>query len=78
MQFKTKKEDFLKALQAVQNAVPTKNTLPILSNLLMETTGNNVKITATDLDMGISYLLSVKPDAQGSITIPAKKLLDIV
>ena len=78
MQFETKKEDFIKALQAVQNAVPAKSALPILSNLLMETAGSRIRITATDLDMGISCLLPAKSETQGSTTVPAKKLLDII
>ncbi len=78
MQFETKKDDFLKVLQIVQSAISTKNTLPILSNLLMETAKDSIKITATDLDMGISSNLSVNPKMQGAITIPAKKLLDII
>ncbi len=78
MQFEIKKDDFLKAIQTVQSAIATKNTLPILSNLLMETAENNIKITATDLDIGISFNLPVNPKIQGAITIPAKKLLDII
>jgi len=78
MQFETKKDAFLKVLQTIQNAISTKNTLPILSNLLMETSEDNIKITATDLDIGISSILPIKPKEQGSITIPAKKLIDII
>lgn len=78
MQFETKKDDFLKVLQTVQNAISTKNTLPILSNLLIETMKDKIKITATDLDIGISSNLSVNPKVEGAITIPAKKLLDII
>lgn len=78
MQFETKKEDILKVLQTVQSAISTKNTLPILSNLLMEAIDKDIKVTATDLDIGISSSVLTKPKAQGSITIPAKKLLDII
>ncbi|MCK4463698.1 MAG: DNA polymerase III subunit beta [Candidatus Omnitrophica bacterium] len=78
MQFETEKDAFLKVLQTVQNAISTKSTLPILSNLLMETMKNDIKITATDLDIGISSSLSVNPKMQGAVTIPAKKLLDII
>jgi len=78
MQFETKKDDFLKGLQTVQNAIPQKNTLPILANLLLETDKDRVKLTATDLDIGISSRVSTKLKAEGSITVPAKKLLDII
>lgn len=78
MIFETRKDDLLKVLQIVQSAISAKNSLPILSNLLIETQDNHIIITATDLDMVISSILAVKPKTQGSITIPAKKLLDIV
>lgn len=78
MQFETKKDDFLKVLQTVQNAISLKNTLPILANLLIEAASGDITITATDLDMGISSKMKTTPIMQGAVTIPAKKLLDII
>jgi len=78
MQFETRKEEFLKVLQIVQNAISQKNTLPILSNMLIETQENNLKLTATDLDIGITSYVETKAKEQGAITVPAKKLLDII
>jgi len=78
MHFETTKADFLKILQTVQNAISSKNTLPILLNLLLEAGKDNIKVTATDLDIGISSEIKANIKAEGSITIPAKKLLDIV
>jgi len=78
MQFEAKKNDFLKCLNTVQSAISQKNTLPILSNLLIETDKNRARLTATDLDIGITSRVDVKSKATGSITIPAKKLYDIV
>jgi len=78
MHFSVKKEDFLKTLQAVQNAIAQKNTLPILANLLLESSKSEVKITATDLDIGISSFVEIQPKEQGAITVPAKKLVDII
>jgi len=78
MQFNVKKTDFLKGLQTVQNAIAQKNTLPILSNLLIEVDNNEAKITATDLDIGISSKVAVTTKETGSITVPAKKLVDII
>jgi len=58
--------------------VSSKNTMPILSNILLEAKKDSVGITATDLDMGISTTMPVKPDIEGAITIPAKKFMDII
>jgi DNA polymerase III subunit beta len=78
MKFKTDKNQIFKTLQKVQNAVSSKGTLPILSNILLETQKDNIKITATDLDIGISSIMPVKPEMEGAITLPAKKFLDII
>ncbi len=78
MKFKTDKNQLLKTLQKVQNAISVKTTLPILSNMLLEAYKNEVKITATDLDIGIASTMPVKPELEGAITIPAKKFMDII
>ena len=73
------KEDLLNNLQIVQNIISPKNTLPILSNILLETENNNIKIIATDLDIGILINISANNiQEQGAITIPAKKFFEIV
>jgi len=78
MKFKTKKSEILKTAQKVQNAISSKSSLPILSNILVEVHKNKLKITATDLDIGISSTTNVDMDQEGAITIPAKKFLDII
>ncbi|MCQ9206794.1 MAG: DNA polymerase III subunit beta [Omnitrophica bacterium] len=78
MKFKTDKTQLLKITQKVQNAISSKATLPILSNILLETQGNLIKITATDLDIGISSKIQIKPESEGAITLPAKKFIDII
>lgn len=78
MKFKTTKNELFKVTQKVQSAVSSKTTLPILSNLLLECENNLLKITATDLDMGISSTLPVQIEAEGAITLPAKKFTDII
>lgn len=78
MKFRTNKEELLKTIQKIQNAVPSKNTLPILGNVLLETENKFLRLTTTDLDIGISSLLSINPENQGAITIPAKKFFDII
>jgi len=78
MKIKMTKENLLNGIQTVQNIVSTKATLPILSNMLMETYSNGVKLNTTDLDIGISCELPVDTIEQGAITIPAKRFSDIV
>jgi DNA polymerase-3 subunit beta len=78
MKFKTDKNQIFKTIQKVQNAISSKSTLPILSNILLEADKNFIKITATDLDIGISSTIPIKPEKEGAITLPAKKFLDVI
>lgn len=78
MKFKTEKEVLLNGIQRVQNIITTKTTLPILSNILLETYSDGLRLTATDLDIGISCVIPVHILEQGSITMPAKRLGDII
>lgn len=78
MKYIVSKDVLLKGIQATQNAISTKTSLPILSNILMEAQNNEVVFIATDLDMGIISTIPVKPQITGSVTVPAKKFLDIV
>jgi DNA polymerase-3 subunit beta len=78
MKFKVEKSVLLAGIQTVQNVISTKTALPILSNVLLETQDNFVRLTATDLDIGISCVIPVNVQEQGAITIPAKRFLDII
>jgi DNA polymerase-3 subunit beta len=78
MKIQTKKENLLTAIQIVQNIVSPRNTLPILSNILIETRNNSLRLVATDLDVGISCEIPVDTQEEGSITLPAKKFSDII
>lgn len=78
MKFKTKKEIFLNGIQTVQNVITPKAALPILSNILLETQQNKLKLTATDLDIGITCVIPVDIQEPGAITIPAKRFNDII
>jgi DNA polymerase-3 subunit beta len=73
-----KKDILVKGVSTVQNAISVKTTLPILSNILLEATKDRLKIVGTDLDIGIITEIPAKTQAQGSITVPAKKFLDII
>jgi DNA polymerase III subunit beta len=70
--------DLLKGISTVQSAVATKNTMPILANVLLEARDKKLEFVATDLDMGIRCSVIAEVVEKGSITINAKKLSDIV
>jgi DNA polymerase-3 subunit beta len=78
MEFSVKKFDLLSELELTQGVVERKTTIPILSNLLFETKGNRLAITATDLELSIRTSCEAKVKKDGSGTIPAKKLYDLV
>ncbi|MDD5027665.1 MAG: DNA polymerase III subunit beta, partial [Candidatus Omnitrophica bacterium] len=78
MKFKVEKDILLSGIQTVQNFITAKATLPILSNILIETQQNNLRLTATDLDIGISCVIPVDIQEQGAITLPAKRFSDII
>lgn len=78
MKIKIDKTDILKGIQVVGNIITSKNMLPILSNILFETIKNKIKITTTDLDIGISVHLNAEILEPGAITIPTKRLSDII
>jgi len=78
MEFSVKKFDLLEELSLTQGVVERKTTIPILSNLLCEAKGNRLTITATDLELSIRTSCEAKVKKDGSGTIPAKKLLELV
>src|SRR5271157_2718738 len=71
------KEQIINGLQAVQNVVSTRTTLPILSNVLLRAEGDRLEFTATDLDVTISCSVEAKVKEAGSSTVPVKKLFGI-
>jgi DNA polymerase-3 subunit beta len=70
--------DLLKGITTVQSAVASKNTMPILANVLLEARDKKLEFVATDLDMGIRCSVNAEIVEKGNITINAKKLSDIV
>jgi DNA polymerase III subunit beta len=78
MEFSVKKFDLLDELNLTQGVVERKTTIPILSNLLCEASGNRLTITATDLELSIRTSCEAKIKKEGAGTIPAKKLLELV
>lgn len=78
MEIQVDRDAFLKGLQMVQSIVEPRQTLPILANVLLETNGESVRISATDLEVGARVVVPAKVAAKGSITLSARKLLEIV
>jgi DNA polymerase-3 subunit beta len=72
------KEQILIGLQAVQNVVGSRTTLPILSNVLLRAEGDRLEFTATDLDVTVACSVEAKVKKPGSSTVPVKKLFGIV
>jgi len=78
MEFRISKEIFMKALQRIQGIVEKRNTMPILSNALLEVQNDLLYITATDLEVGMKSSYPTKVIREGKITVSAKKLYEIV
>ena len=78
MKFSISKEAFLEALQQVQHVVSSRATLPILSNVLIEAVDGKLKLTTTDLDVGVSGSVDATVEKEGSTTLPVKRLVSIV
>jgi DNA polymerase III subunit beta len=81
MKFSASSADFLKALNVVSGAVPAKSTLPILSCILFEQAGNELRLSATDLEISIIQRLPVQFESNGTgsngrIAVPAKRLIE--
>jgi len=77
MKFKVQREAILKPLQAVSGVVERRQTLPVLSNVLISAGQNGITFTATDLEVELQALSSVAVDAPGETTVPARKFIDI-
>ena len=77
MRFTISREKLQEGLAAVASAVPSKTTLPVLANLLVQTTEKGIRISGTDLDIAVSTEVTADVETAGSITIPARKLSEI-
>src|SRR2546430_1390969 len=79
MKFTITREQLQEGLGAVAAAIPAKTTLPVLANVLVEATkqGGGLRLSGTDLDIAVSTTAPADVDADGAVTLPAKKLVDI-
>ncbi len=78
MELVVRKTDLLRELQLFQGIVERKNTIPILANVLMEAKGDEVRLLATDLEVGLRSKCAASVSKGGALTLPAKKFYEIV
>jgi DNA polymerase-3 subunit beta len=78
MKFTITREQLQEGLLAVAASVPSKTTLPVLSNILVEATRDGLRLSGTDLDIAVSTTVPASVDQEGAITLPARKLVEIV
>ncbi|MFZ5918102.1 MAG: DNA polymerase III subunit beta [Chloroflexota bacterium] len=71
-------ENLAKGLSTVGRAVATRSTLPVLSNILLSTDQGRLKLSATDLEIGVNTWVGAQVEEEGSITIPSRLLIDFV
>src|SRR5690606_32527574 len=69
---------FIEGLAILQNVTNKRGTLAILSNILLEATTDGLVLTGTDLEVGLRLFVPAEVDAIGSLTLPSKKIYEIV
>jgi DNA polymerase-3 subunit beta len=78
MEFSVPRADLVREVGLLQGVVERKTTIPVLSNILVEALQDSLRITATDLELGIRTTFAAKVKKTGATTVPAKKLLDYI
>jgi len=79
MKIHTDRESILRAVAMTQSVINPRHALPLLSNLLLDVDGKQkVRMFGTDMDVGLSTVFEATADETGNVTIPAKKLYDIL
>jgi len=71
-------ENLAKGLSIVGRAVATRSTLPVLSNILLTTDQGRLKLSATNLEIGITCWIGAKVEEDGATTVPARTFVDLV
>src|SRR4026209_1628824 len=69
-------ENLARGLTVVSRAVSTRSTLPVLANVLLKTEDGGLRLTTTNLEIGLVYWVAGKIDTDGATTVPAKLLTD--
>lgn len=78
MKLKINRDHFSNGLQQVLNVVGSKATMPILSNVLVETEKDHISLTTTNLDLGICCQIKAEVKENGAVTLPVRRLATIV
>ena len=71
-------ENLAKGLSIVNRAITTRPSLPVLGNVLISTEESRLKLSATNLELGITTRIGAKVEEEGSITVPARTFLDLI
>ena len=77
MIFEVPRDELLQSISTVIGVVERKQSMPILSHLLIEATSSGVKIVGTDLEVEIEVLMQIQPSSEAKTTLPGRKLFDI-
>lgn len=78
MKFTAASNELQKALSKISGVVPSKSTLPILENILFQVSKNTLSLAATDLEISMSASMEIKGSDDGSIAVPAKRLMETI
>jgi DNA polymerase-3 subunit beta len=78
MHFTIGQSDFLEALTAVSNIVPARTPLPIIGNVMISARGDELALSATDLDLSVTVRAPASVEEDGRVTLPARKLTDMI
>ncbi len=78
MKITTNQKNFKKALNLVEKVVSKNSSLPILNNILLKTENGRLKISATNLEIGINYIIGAKIEEVGQIAVPARIISDFI
>ncbi|HUF49581.1 MAG TPA: DNA polymerase III subunit beta, partial [Longimicrobiales bacterium] len=77
MKLKITRDNLQHGLAAVSASIPTRTTLPVLSNILVDVGSDSIAMSGTDLDIAVSVTVPAEVDEPGSLTVPAKKLQEL-
>lgn len=78
MKISVLQENLSRGLSIVSRAVSPRSTLPVLSNILMATDGGRLRLSATNLELGITCWINAKIEEEGSTTVPSRTFTDLV
>ncbi len=77
MKLSITREKLQRGLGAVSATIPARTTLPVLSNILLRADGDSVQLCGTDLDISVQVAIDAEVEAEGAVTVPAKKFSEI-